>query len=111
MIVMMLLPTNCISNNFYHIDSNGDTVWSYSNGEHDNEIMAKKPNIPTTKELKEKTDSLKNISKDVYNIVKDGMKNDGIRGYMRNHMDVFIPVVFCIIFWLVWLAGKAKMRN
>jgi hypothetical protein len=114
-IIFLLSTTVCFSNQEdtlkYTSDSNQNEVLKPRSGVHDNDIMTPKPKVPSWDTISKNIDTLKKVSGDVYSMVKDGMKKEGIRAYMRKHADVFIPIVVFIILYLIWLARRARMRN
>ena len=92
-------------------DSNQNEALKPRSGAHDNDIMTPKGKVISWDTVVKKIDTLKKASDEVYTTVKEGMKKEGIKGYMRKHADVFIPIVVFIILYLVWLAKRARMRN
>jgi len=40
--------------------------------------------------------------------IKEGMKSEGVVGYMRKHEDVFAPIVAFVLLYAVWLR-RAKL--
>ena len=80
-------------------------------GVHDKHIMRRKHHVPTWDTISKNIDSLKKVTGEVFSIIKDGMKKEGIKVYMRKHADVFIPIAVFIILYFIWLARRARMRN
>lgn len=116
--IYLLSNSVCFSNQEDVVKSRSDSTQDTINqvlqprsGAHDNDIMTPKGKVISWDTVAKKIDTLKKVSGEVYTTVKEGMKKEGIKVYMRKHADVFIPIVVFIIFSLVWLARRARMRN
>ena len=49
---------------------------------------------------------LTKVSGELVGTVKDGMKKEGVRGYLRKHVNVFAPIFACILLYGWWLRKK-----
>ena len=50
---------------------------------------------------------LAKVSGELVLTVTDGIKTEGLRVYVRKHLDVFTPIIDFLVHYLVWL----KMRS
>ena len=115
-IIFLLSTTVCFSNQDDSLNSRSDSTQNDflkpRKHKHNSDISyPPKPDVPTWDTISKHIDSLKKVTGEVFSMVKDGMKKEGIKVYMRKHADVFIPIVVFIILYLIWLARRARMRN
>ena len=54
-------------------------------------------------------DRLLAASKELTRTVKDGMKKEGVVGYIQNHRDVFLQVFAFILLYGWWLRKKKRV--
>ena len=51
---------------------------------------------------------LAEVSGECFVMVKDGMRSEGVVGYIRKHLDVFAPIFAFIFLYLLWLRRRVR---
>jgi|GEM_PF-5180546 hypothetical protein len=53
-------------------------------------------------------DNLVKVSQDCFVMVEKGMRSEGVVGYIRKHLDVFLPIIVFAVLYMVWLRRRAR---
>jgi hypothetical protein len=48
------------------------------------------------------------VCQECFVMVEKGMKSDGVIGYIRNHQDVFLPMITFLVLYMFWLRRRAR---
>ncbi len=51
---------------------------------------------------------LAEVSQECFVMVENGMRSEGLFGYIRKHQDVFLPIIVFLVLYLVWLRRRAR---
>src|ERR1039457_2173315 len=53
-------------------------------------------------------DNLVKVSQECFMTVEKGMRSEGVIGYTRKHLDVFLPIILFLVLYLGWLRRRAR---
>ena len=48
------------------------------------------------------------VCKECFVMVEKGMKSEGVIGYIRRHLDVFLPIIAFLVLYMFWLRRRAR---
>ena len=53
-------------------------------------------------------DNLVRVSQECFMTIEKGMRSEGVMGYTRKHLDVFLPIIVFLVLYLIWLRRRAR---
>jgi len=53
-------------------------------------------------------DNLVKVSQECFMTIEKGMRSEGVIGYTRKHLDVFLPIILFFVLYLGWLRRRAR---
>lgn len=84
-----------------------DDSTANSKGAVDTVIIYPKPHHVPFDSVVAGFEKLTKVGGELVGTVQDGMKKEGVIGYIRKHKDVFVPVFAVILLYGVWLRKRA----
>ncbi|MGA3015187.1 MAG: hypothetical protein ABSD71_14260 [Bacteroidales bacterium] len=80
---------------------------AYSGGAVDTVIIYPQPHHIPFDSVVAGFKKLRKVSVELVGTVKDGMKKEGVRGYIGKHVGVFISIIIFLVLYLIWLRRRA----
>jgi hypothetical protein len=97
-VVFVLLKTGALANDSTISVNHVDTVISY---------QQQQKHIPFDSVVAG-FEKLITVSEELVGTVQEGMKKEGVIGYIQKHLDVFAPVSGFVLLYVGWLAKRER---